>query len=62
MSHVASTYAAILAVVNIGTEEAYQMVDVEGMKRFLLSMKNNLTFQQKEMTSGWNLFNSATGE
>ena len=62
MSHVASTYAAILAVVNIGTEEAYQMVDVEGMRRFLLSMKNNLTFQQKEITSGWNLFNSATGE
>ena len=40
-SHIASTYAAILAVVNIGTEEAYEMVDVHGMERFLLSVKNN---------------------
>jgi hypothetical protein len=41
---VASTYAAILAVVNIGTEEAYSMVDVEGMNSFLKSVKNNLKF------------------
>jgi hypothetical protein len=31
----------MLAVVNIGTQEAYDMVDVEGMRRFLLSVKNN---------------------
>jgi prenyltransferase beta subunit len=41
MSHIASTYAAVLAIVNIGTEEAFSMIDVEGMKRFLLSVKNN---------------------
>jgi len=28
VSHVASTYAAVLAVVNIGTEEAFSMIDV----------------------------------
>jgi prenyltransferase beta subunit len=28
ISHVASTYAAIMAIVNIATEEAYQLVDV----------------------------------
>ncbi len=46
ISHMASTYAGILAMVNIGTEEAFEMVDVEGMKRFLLSVKNNLVFSK----------------
>mmetsp|Transcript_42517 Transcript_42517/g.30683 ORF Transcript_42517/g.30683 Transcript_42517/m.30683 type:complete len:169 (+) Transcript_42517:34-540(+) len=41
-SHLASTYAAVLSIVNIGTEEAYDLIDVEGMRKFLLSIKNNL--------------------
>lgn len=41
-SHVASTYAAIMAIVNIGTQEAYDLVDLDKMKKYLLSVKNNL--------------------
>lgn len=55
MSHLASSYAAILAIVNIGTQEAYDLVDVEGMLRFLKSIKNNFKFEHAGQTSGWNL-------
>ena len=41
MSHVASTYAAIMAIVNIGTEDAYNLVDLILIKKFLISIKNN---------------------
>ena len=41
MSHVASTYAAIMAIVNIGTIEAYQLVDLVAMKKYLITVKNN---------------------
>lgn len=41
LSHVASTYAAIMAIVNVGTEEAYNLVDIQAMKKYLLSVKNN---------------------
>ncbi len=47
MSHIASTYAGILALVNIGTEEAFKMIDVEGMRKFLKSMKNNWKFERE---------------
>ena len=40
-SHVASSYAAIIAIVNIGTKEAYDLVDLPKMKKYLLSVKNN---------------------
>jgi prenyltransferase beta subunit len=60
MSHIASTYAAILALVNIGTEEAFSIIDVEGMKRFFLSVKNNLAFENPGQTSGWNLVDPIT--
>ena len=40
--HVASTYGAILAIVNIGTKEAYDIIDVDKMKQFLNSIKNNM--------------------
>ena len=43
MSHVASTYAAIMAIVNIATEEAYKLVDILAMKKFLISIKNNFS-------------------
>ena len=55
MSHLASSYAAILAIVNIGTQEAFDLVDVEGMLRFLKSIKNNFKFEHAGQTSGWNL-------
>ena len=41
ISHVASTYAAVMALVNIGSEAAYDIVDLPGMKKYLLSVKNN---------------------
>ena len=41
-THVASSYAAMLAIVNIGTEEAYQIVDREKMRTYLTKVKNNL--------------------
>jgi prenyltransferase beta subunit len=41
MSHVASTYAAIMAIVNIGTEDAYNLVDLIQIKKFIISIKNN---------------------
>lgn len=62
MSHIASTYAGILALVNIGTEEAFKMIDVEGMRNFLKSMKNNLRFEKDGQTSGWNLVDPVTGK
>ena len=62
MSHIASTYAAVLAMVNIGTEEAYKMVDVEGMRRFLHSVKNNFAFKDPKATSGWALIDPQTKE
>lgn len=43
-SHVASSYAAMLAIVNIGTQEAYDIVDVKGMREFLGRVKNNYKF------------------
>ena len=41
MSHVASTYAAIMAIVNIATEDAYNLVNIPAMKKYLISIKNN---------------------
>lgn len=38
----ASTYAAVLAIVNIGTEEAYRIINVDKMRSYLLSVKNNM--------------------
>jgi protein farnesyltransferase subunit beta len=37
----ASTYAAVLAIVNIGTKEAYDIIDREKMLKFLIQIKNN---------------------
>eukprot|EP01105_Mastigella_eilhardi_P005123 TRINITY_DN16918_c0_g1_i1.p1 TRINITY_DN16918_c0_g1~~TRINITY_DN16918_c0_g1_i1.p1 ORF type:complete len:392 (-),score=75.93 TRINITY_DN16918_c0_g1_i1:59-1234(-) len=38
--HLAATYAAVNAVVTVGTEEAYQVVNRETMYNFLMRMKN----------------------
>lgn len=51
MSHIASTYAAIMAIVNVGTEKAYNLVDIIGMKKFLLSVKNNKIKDEKIFTN-----------
>lgn len=52
LSHVASTYAAIMAITNIGTKEAFDIVDIAGMKKYLLSVKNN----HKASSQSSNLF------
>lgn len=44
MSHVASSYAAIMAIVNISTEEGFDIVDIPAMKKYLISVKNNFPF------------------
>jgi len=51
-----------LALVNIGTEEAFSMIDVKGMRNFLNTMKNNLKFEKEGQTSGWNLVDPVTGK
>ena len=40
-AHLIATYAAIMSIVNLGIEEAYDIVDIPKMKNFLLKMKNN---------------------
>ena len=41
MTHVASTYAALMAIVNVGTKEAFDIIDLPKMQSYLLSIKNN---------------------
>lgn len=38
-AHLACTYAAIAALAAVGTEEAYSIIDVAALKRYLLTMK-----------------------
>lgn len=40
LPHVASTYAAVLAICTIGTEEAYNIIDRKKLYDFLLSVRN----------------------
>ena len=42
MTHLASTYAGIMALCNLNCKEAWDIVDVDKMYDFLLSCKNNL--------------------
>jgi prenyltransferase beta subunit len=44
----ASTYAAVLAIVNIGTQEAYDIIVVDKMRVFFKSIKNNLDIDLKQ--------------
>ena len=37
-SHIASTYGGVMAIVNLGTEEAYKVIDKQKMREFLLSI------------------------
>lgn len=44
ISHVASTYAAVMAIVNLGSKEAFELIDLPAMKRYLLTVKNNSSY------------------
>ena len=52
LSHVASSYAAVMAIVNVATEKAYEIVDLPAMKKYLMSVKHT----QGEINSD-NFFN-----
>ena len=54
-THVASTYAAMMAIVNIGTKEAYDIIDRPKMKAYLNRIKNNLdtTHEQSDPHNVW---------
>jgi prenyltransferase beta subunit len=62
--HIASNYAAILAIVNIGTEEAYSIVDVAKMKACLLRLKNNSNkeYQIRDQANHWVFESKSTKE
>ena len=64
MTHIASTYAAVLAIVNIGTEEAYDIIDVAKLKSYLLSVKNNMdmTHEQASPFNAWVMKDKTTGD
>ena len=64
MTHIASTYAAVMAIVNIGTQEAYDIIDVAKLKSFLSSVKNNLdqTHTFASAHNAWVLKDRTTGE
>jgi len=41
MSHVASTYAAVMAIVNLASEDGYKLINLPAMNKYLISVKNN---------------------
>ena len=45
-----TTYAAVMAIVDLGIPEAYDIIDIQKMKNYLLKMKNN-NFNNKESAS-----------
>ena len=49
-AHLLSTYAAVMTIVDLGIPEAYNIIDIPKMKKFLLKMKNN-NFNNKESSS-----------
>ena len=40
-AHLLSTFSAVMSIVNLGIPEAYDIIDINKMKNFLLKMKNN---------------------
>ena len=40
-ANIISTYAAVMAIVNLSIPEAYEIINIPKMKNFLLKMKNN---------------------
>ena len=63
-THVASTYAAVMAIVNVGTQEAYDIIDVPKMRSYLNGIKNNLdeTHEQSDPYNTWIFKDKKTGE
>ena len=63
-THVASTYAAMMAIVNIGTKEAYDIIDRPKMKAYLNGIKNNLdtTHNQSDPNNVWIFKEQDSGE
>lgn len=49
LSHIVSNYAAVMAILNLGIKEAYDIIDIPKMRQFLLKMKNN-NFKTDEKT------------
>ena len=49
-AEIVSTYAGVMAIVNLGIPEAYDIIDIPKMKNYLLRLKNNI-FEKKESTS-----------
>ena len=47
-AHLISSYAAVMAIVNLNIPEAYEIIDIPKMKNFLLRMKNNQFEENKE--------------
>ena len=63
MSHLASTYAAVLAIVNIGTKEAYDIIDRQKMRSYLCSLKNNLDLTHTQAPhNAWSYTAKDSGE
>ena len=54
-THVASTYAAVMAIVNVGTKEAYDIIDRPKMRAYLNRIKNNMdvNYEQSEPYNTW---------
>ena len=50
-AHLISTYAAVMAILNLGIKEAYEIIDIKKMKAYLLRMKNNNFNIEKEPSS-----------
>lgn len=49
--HMVSNYAAVMAIMNLGIKDAYEIIDRDKMKAFLKRMKNN-NFQNKFKKQG----------
>lgn len=41
ISHLISSYAALMAIVNLGIKEAYDIIDIPKMRSYILKMKNS---------------------
>eukprot|EP00347_Sterkiella_histriomuscorum_P006994 403350653 len=50
-SNLIASYAAVLTLVNIGTHEAFDLINVSGMKDFLISMKNKILLNNQSEKS-----------
>jgi protein farnesyltransferase subunit beta len=61
-SHTVSNYAAVMAIVSLGIEEAYQIIDIPKMKNFLLRMKNNNQNSTSAVKDSCNYFCIEKGE